>query len=333
MELITGPVKRLTSGLQKYIGNALKWSVPVDQAVTLTRKNIGIFPGRAGWSFFVVVLVLWLVATNYENNLVMGLVFILISLFVVSILHTFSNFTGLTIRVLNNEPCFAGEDACFELQIERADGRACENIMLRWGKAAPVSVSLLEGQTQRLKVFIPTHQRGWFKPGRLTIESYYPLGLLRAWVSLKVGCETLVYPKPVAAGLAPPSSGMDSDDGELSNKAGNEDFAGFKNYHPGASLRQIAWKQYARGSGLNLKDYAATVDHRVWLDWDLLAGMEREARLSRLCHWAILSAQNDELYGLRLPGNEIPPDHGPLHRQRVLKALALYEWQLQGLSR
>jgi len=330
--LITAPFKGLGRAIRAYVDNALNWSFPVGETVTLTRKNIGIFPGRAGWSFLVVVLLLWLVATNYENNLVMGLAFLLISLFVVSILHTFANFTGLKVRVLKNEPCFAGEDACFELQVERLDGRPCENMVFRWGEAAPVVVSLLNGQSQRLKVFVPTQQRGWFKPGRLIIESYYPLGLLRAWVSLKVDCETLVYPKPVAGGLAPPASGSESGDGELSSRAGNEDFAGFKNYHPGASLRQVAWKQYARGSGLHLKDYAATLDHRIWLDWDFLEGLEREARLSRLCYWAILSEQNDELYGLRLPGHELPPERGPLHRQRVLKTLALFEWQLQDSS-
>lgn len=321
--------KPLFTRVRRYIDDVLKWSLSIDETVTLTRKNIGIFPGRAGWSFLLVVLLLWLVATNYENNLVMGLTFLLISLFVISILHTFANLTGLKVRISNNEPCFAGEDACFELQVEKRHGRACENIILRWGDSAPIALSLAKHESQRIKIFVPTSQRGWFKPGRLIIESYYPLGLLRAWVALKTDCQTLVYPKPIVTTGIPPAVGSEGSDGELSAQAGNEDFAGFKAYQPGASLRQVAWKQYARGAGLNLKDYAATVDHRTWLDWDLLAGLDREARLSRLCHWAILSAQNDELYGLRLPGHELPPERGPLHRQRVLKALALFEWQRQ----
>ena len=321
---------RLSSRVSDYITNALRWSLTLDDSIKLTRKNIGIFPGRAGWSFLLVVSLLWLVGTNYENNLVMTLVFLLTSLFVVSILHTFSNFSGLTVRVIKSSPCFAGEDACFELSVERQNDQPYENIQFQWGDSAPVVFNLLEGRKQHINIYVPTRQRGWFKPGRLTVESYYPLGLLRAWVSLQVNCEALVYPAPLAGGPIPQAPASDGDDGSMTDQPGNEDFAGFRDYQPGASLRQVAWKQYARGAGLHLKDYAATVDRQTWLDWDMLAGLDRETRLSRLCHWALLAAQNNEMFGLRLPGIEIPPDRGEHHRDQVLKALALFENERPG---
>jgi uncharacterized protein (DUF58 family) len=90
-------------------------------------------------------------------------------------------------------------------------------------------------------------------------------------------------------------------------------------------LRRIAWKSYARTEELQVKEFAAFVDRRVWLDYDHFAGMDRENRLSRLCSWVLkLSAGNDE-YGLRLPGIEIPPGRGPEHRERLLRELALFE--------
>ncbi|MBD3647988.1 MAG: DUF58 domain-containing protein, partial [Pseudomonadales bacterium] len=62
-----------------------------------------------------------------------------------------------------------------------------------------------------------------------------------------------------------------------------------------------------------------------WLDWDNFQGLDREARLSRLCYQVIrLSSGNDE-YGLRLPGLTIEPSRGAEHREAVLRALALFE--------
>ena len=90
-------------------------------------------------------------------------------------------------------------------------------------------------------------------------------------------------------------------------------------------MKHVAWKSYARTGEMLTKQFAAFADTRVWIDWDLFPGMDREARLSRLCHWVLqVDAGNDE-YGLRLPGVEVTPNRGLQHREEVLKTLALFE--------
>ena len=49
-----------------------------------------------------------------------------------------------------------------------------------------------------------------------------------------------------------------------------------------------------------------------------------EQRLSHLCYWALEFDRNGDEYGLRIPGVVIDPDVGELHRDQVLKALALH---------
>jgi hypothetical protein len=93
---------------------ALGRHVPA-RSLTLTQKRIFIFPTRAGLWFLFAALVILLLGINYENNLVYAVSFVLLSLFVVSILHTYSNLAGLTITALAARPCLVGESAEFEL--------------------------------------------------------------------------------------------------------------------------------------------------------------------------------------------------------------------------
>ena len=49
--------------------------IPPSRQVTLTQKNIFIFPNRHALFYFLVVALIWVAATNYESNLSFGLSF------------------------------------------------------------------------------------------------------------------------------------------------------------------------------------------------------------------------------------------------------------------
>nr|WP_269783515.1 DUF58 domain-containing protein [Marinibactrum halimedae] len=196
-------------------------------------------------------------------------------------------------------------------------------MVLRWPQGSETLVSLEPGEQARFAVYVKAHERGWFYPGRITVKSVYPLGIFRCWTHLDLGVQILTYPKPINAGPIPPAVG-NNDEGKLHSLHGGEDFAGLKTYQLGDSLRHVAWKQYARGQGLHTKNFSAFLDSRHWLDWDLLAGLDTEARLSRLTYWALELEKTASDYGLRLPGVEIIPSRGKHHQDAVLKALALF---------
>jgi len=80
----------------------------------------------------------------------------------------------------------------------------------------------------------------------------------------------------------------------------------------------------AQGRGMLTKQFSGQALPELWLDWDDLAGMDTEARLSRLCRW-VLDAQNAGLsYGLRIPGSTLAPGIGEAHQRTCLEALALF---------
>jgi uncharacterized protein (DUF58 family) len=109
-----------------------------------------------------------------------------------------------------------------------------------------------------------------------------------------------------------------------SAQEGSEDFAGLRAWQPGDSPRQVAWKVAARSDVLATKRFGDIEGGTVLLDWDRLAGLEVEARLSQLARWVLDAEQTNLRYGLRIPGVEIAPGNGMPHRHRCLEALALF---------
>lgn len=319
--------KPLLNSLKKQKQKMWKWvdaKRPPAKQHTLNRNNLFIFPSQQGLWFLVSNLILWLVGTNYENNLILAFAFLLTTLFVICILHTFANLSGLTIQFLNVKPVFSGDSAEVKLLVSRQGKRGRDNIQLFWSGNLPTVISLIKDEEVQVKVMAATDGRGWFDPGRLIVESVFPLGIIRCWTRLHLDSKILVYPKPIAAGPLPKAQAL-RDEGDSSSHRGADEFNGYKHYQAGDSMRNVAWKHYARGLGVMSKEFSAYVDHRLWLDWDYLAGMDREARLSRLCYWVLECSKTDHEFGLRLPSIELPPGNGIAHQLQALKILALFE--------
>jgi len=184
-------------------------------------------------------------------------------------------------------------------------------------------VNLVEQDQVQVHLHMAVGNRGWFSPGRLLLESTYPLGLLRCWTWIDLDLCAMVYPQPVASSELP-GLATDHADGAAVPIAGSDDFHGFRDYRHGDSMRQIHWKGIAHGQGVQTKQYNAYASRSAWLDWEMFPGMGAEQRLSHLCYWALDFEGRNEEYGLRLPGVAIESGTGERHRDRVLQALALH---------
>lgn len=298
--------------------------IPPAREVVLTQRNVFILPTGSGFAFLALLLALLLTGINYESNLVFALTFLLGGLFIVGVLHTYANLAGLRVGAGPAPSVFAGEQASFAVQLRDEGRRPHEGIALAWpggeggaGRVAPL------GEDQVL-LFARAERRGRLRPGRLRLESRYPLGLLRAWSWLDLDMCCLVYPRPAPAGPLPLDTGH-GEEGSATRDPGAEDFSGFRNYAPGDPLRHVAWKTLAKGQPLQTREYVAFADRRVWLSWaqtDGLGGTEQ--RLALLCRWVLdLHALNAD-FGLDIPGTRLEPAAGDAQRDRALAALALF---------
>lgn len=296
--------------------------IPPARSVTLDQKRIFILPSRVGVFFSLCLLVMLLTAINYQNNLGYALTFLLTTLFIVGILHTYANLAGLGLHALRARPAYPGQRTEFDLRLERG-GRARYSLRLGWPGSGEQVVDLVEEDSEVLRVHCQVGERGWYHPGRLRVESNYPLGLLRCWTSVDLDLRALVYPRPEPSRVFPARSGG-LPDGAALPVPGDDDFYGFRDYRPGDSLRGVHWKGHAKGQDLQVKQYAAYAGRSAWLDWDAYPGLPTERRLSHLCYWALECERRRRDFGLLLPGREISPGRGEEHLETVLTALALH---------
>ncbi len=296
---------------------------PPRQQLTLDQKKVFIFPSRVGLGFLVLLLMLLVLAINYQNNLVFALCFSLFSLLIVSILHTFANLSGIRLSAGSAEPVFAGELAHFHLLVD--SGKRARH-QLQFGFINdPVSVRDMEQPNQRIDVRLPwpSQHRGYLTPGRLYLRSDFPLGLIRCWSRPLMDWHCLVYPQPKM--LRPlQTAHAEGEGGAVDRLRDSDEFSGFQRYQRGESPRRIHWKAYAKGQELLSKHYEASLAREMILDWDSLPEFDVEDRLSVLCAWALESDKRGHSFALRLPGVWIESGSGAAHLTAVLRELALF---------
>lgn len=290
----------------------------------LHRQNVYILPTKHGLIFANLLMLMLIGAINYNNNLAYLMTFLLASLSVVGILHTYRNLLRLSLSAGHIEPRFMGESLDIPIHIDNRAGPARFAIELQFPGEDPYVADIDPHQQQYIELENMTTQRGRHLLDRFTIASRFPLGLFRAWANVHLKHSYLVYPRPAAINQLPAESlyklKVSGDQG-----VGADDFAGLRQYHSGDSLRHIHWKAAARQQGLLTKQFGGDRSEELWFDWASLPEVNVEQRLSILTRWVLLAEREGKSYGLRLPNLCIEPNRGSPHRHQCLKALAEYE--------
>ncbi|MDC3332712.1 DUF58 domain-containing protein [bacterium] len=314
---------KLFFNLGRYYSDWLDRRIPSEKSITLNHKKIFILPTKQGYFFLLLLCLMLLIAINYQNNMIFALIFFLSSLFVVSILHTYANLSGLVVTWVKSTSAFSGENVEFQFSLLARDNRQHLDVIIFWPDSEKAVVSFMGEDAINVNLDFPSVSRGILKPPRVRVETIYPLGLLKAWTWLELGASALVFPKPVAGERN--SMGGDSTeyDGAIRVQKGADEYDSFKPYQAGDSLKHVLWRSYAKGQGLNTIQYAAYQDQRVWIKWDqFIGGVEQ--RLEYICYWVLHFDNQGIDYGVSIPGFEVAPSNGDAHRLNVLKALALF---------
>jgi len=302
---------------------------PIRQSppIVLRLRTIYIVPSKDGFFFGALVMVMLLGSLNYANTMGLILTFFLIGLGLVAMVHTYRNLGGIALRAADATPVFAGQEAMFPIYLRELIGRPRWAINFNCGRGMGVITDLMPGEeTSSIFLAVPALQRGDLPLGKVTISTTYPLGLFYAWSVLDFATTCLVYPAPAPRRLPPPPPKPtdNSDEGATPTQRGAEDLAGFRSYQPGDPLRRIHWRAMAREGGLHTILFSGLNNQELWLDWDFLAGLDIESRLSQLCRWILDADQSGNRYGLRLPNHTLAPGQGVGQRHRCLEALARY---------
>lgn len=293
----------------------------------LVTRRIYILPTRAGIVFCVALLGMLFGGLNYGNSLALLLTFLFGALGAVAMFQCHRGLLGVQITSVVTPGAFAADDIplLVAARIPR-DGRDARDLRIRassaGGEPGPWTSFAAEGAGDRAmaRVLAPPATRGPWRFPPLRLEQRAPFGLFRSWAYLHPRGGTLVWPRPAGA-LPLPSTGGERRGAELA-LAGHDEWAGLRPFRDGDSPRQVAWKAYARGAPLLVREYHDPRGRERRLDFAQLGSPDAESRLAQLARWVLDAEHQGESWSLRLPAAELPLGSGAAHRRACLDALA-----------
>lgn len=290
----------------------------------LTQRRVYILPSKQGLSFVLLLFIMLLGSINYSNSLGYFLTFLLASLVLVTIFHTYNNLLKLSFGAASCPPCFAGDSAQFIVQVNNRHHQTRYSVQTFTSEKIITTTDIKQHSLTPVIVEHHFFKRGLVPLPRFTIESRFPFGLFRAWAILEIDQKILVYPKPSADKFLPVKhSGASEGDKQIS--LGRDDFMGLRNYVQGDPLQHIHWKSFARHQTLQTKEFSASTSNDLWLNWADTTAQGTEYKLSQLCRWLLLADKQNISYGLSLNGILIKPGSGKKHLSHCLKQIALYD--------
>ena len=301
----------------------------------LKRQRVYIFPTLQGWLYALMLIVMLLGAINYNNSMAFMLCFLLASLGLVCMIHTYRNLTGLILSSTLPKAVFAGQQALFPIQLDnrlslaryaiQLESYATAKRLFRKRKQGHIaSISVEAGKPSTIHYPVKTSARGILKLERLKLSTNFPLGLFSAWAYFEPEFHCLVYPAAKGDKQLPLNS-LQKENVDYGMQAGTDDFSGFRKYRPGDPVNSIAWKAFAREQGLLVKQFSGKGSQTLMLSWNTVAYInDVESCLSQLCYWVLLAEKADIHYGLEIPDTKIDPGLGSHHKEHCLEALARY---------
>lgn len=354
--MVVNQIKQVTSALiKRRVEHWLSKRVPSNFQHTLSRRNIFIMPTRFGFAYLIFIVLLFLLGTNYQNNIILLLCYLLASLFITVMLHSFYNFSQLTFSSSAKQFTFAKQRAYFPIVIESNKAHFDLNFQFSEQGALSSKVKLEQCPVGESQVLLPFYaeRRGVYKVGRVNVFSEYSLGLFVTWARLDFSHQVVIFPEPKKLSthqnyLSALDESEHSDNAYQQTSVGIDDFAELKNYISGESHARIAWKQLARGQGKLSKHYQNQQGSLLWLKLSNMPSADLETKLSFLCYLVMQYSKSEHDFGLCLDlatftkdstvnngqSVKIAPSSGHQHQQQCLIALAEFTprlaWRLGG---
>lgn len=301
----------------RWISRYLDKRQPAADTVVLTQKLIFILPSRYGCWFMLLTALLYLLGTNYQNNLILLLSYLMLSLFLLCIVLTYQNMSGLTLRCPHAPELFADTPGIAPVQLSSAKN----HFMLQLNFIGHNAIAL-EHRVDSAALTLKPTVRGCYLLPRLKISSDYPFGLWRSWSYIAIQQQYWVYPAPVA-GQQQPAADDTTNSAEQDTSVPSGD--NLAPYRSGDSLRYLLWKRLARDpyNPVIRQQHHSPEAKPDWVEVPPASGDALERALSIACQQLLALEQSGNRYGLKLRGTVIAQSNGPGHLQRCLQELAL----------
>ncbi|MEP7245990.1 MAG: DUF58 domain-containing protein [Gammaproteobacteria bacterium] len=289
----------------------------------LHSRRVYILPTGLGVAFSVMLLVMLVAGINYGNSLALFLTFLLSGFALVSMHQCHRNLVRISVISAAAAPTFAGTPGKLRVTFQNDAAFTRYGIEVAVLDEKPAYGDIREHSQGCIDVAVSAPARGVVQIDRFKVSCTHPFGMLRAWAWVHLPLEMVVYPRPHGIRPMPVDSGFKA--GTRSHAlSGSDEWMGLRPFRDGDSPRQVAWKAYARGAPLLVKEYSAMGAELRVFDFAKLEELGTEARLEQMARWVVDADTRGERYGVIVPPHRLEPDSGPQHRHKSLAVLALY---------
>ncbi|WP_100113037.1 DUF58 domain-containing protein [Snodgrassella alvi] len=289
----------------------LQWSeVPaptlIDGHTALRARNVRINLTRMGWGLAIACILLWIMAVNYQVNVAYALVFWLLGILLFGALAGIRQLTGLVLAIVPQQEYFAGKDCVLTL-------RACDSCKrTRWlwlqtaqeitGTASDWQLWTITPENTDFVWTLPPQRRGILPTLMLAGASMAPFGLLMIKTHWEFTDEIVIFPEPVEHNI--PTARASGDEQSTQISLSGQDPAYLLPHQNTTSLRQIAWKHYAKTGDLLDKyfEQGGTQVQPLLISYrDYPQGTSLEKMASMMCYRVLAADASGEKYILELP--------------------------------
>lgn len=349
-------VRRLKDGYFKR--RLLRWldkRVPASAEHHLNLNSIFILPTGFGWSFIILSMCLFLLGTNYQNNLMLLLSYLCLSIMLLTLFYTHKNFARLALKAVPITPFHCNEIGELQIHViphrKMLSKRCNGDLIFSWlSDATPLNrvanitapmttqspptkasytvalhIDAIDSKREIQTCSVPLHisHRGCFALGRLTIACDFPLGLYKCWTHLDFGQQVTVYAKPKEGAISIEKVASKEDansESDVLEQSGNEDFYALSDYELGQPLNRVSWKHVAKNGSWVSKSFTSQRNDNYVLS--SLDATNIESAISALTHEVLRWTEADRTFGLRYKSIDISPSKGIEHMHNCLRALA-----------
>ena len=309
--------RKLTLPIATALAHWFAKRAPRSDHATLNLRNVYIFFSREGLLFALLLVITFIAGINYGNNLVLGLCFYLVSVWLVSFHVTFAHISGLQIQLLEVTMAEVDAPVWVTLQLRSDSRQPRRQLLLNFEPSVyqdsaqkntdneQVLLPYLHGE-QIVRLPIITTQRGELVLPRLQIKTVYPLGIMRAWSYVYFSRTAWVYPKPEAFEGQMQYLALSNEDMPIGGQytqyqQGQDDFERLENYIAGESLARVSWAHVARGQGMLTKHFTDPIGHEQILDYADMPAAHHEQKLAQLAYGVLSLGQLGVPFAMCLP--------------------------------
>jgi len=166
--------------------NWLERRIPPAHQHQLNMRSIFILPSTFGWMYIGLCICLFLLGTNYQNNIMLLLCFLLVAIFLLNLHASFWNFARLNLSVNAIPAGYQGDQVEAKLTLTEPNCYSAKfnGVLTISEYKSQDSISIDCQDLTEIQLPILLSKRGVHHLPRITLSSLFPFGLYKCWTHI-----------------------------------------------------------------------------------------------------------------------------------------------------